>query len=65
MAHKEPRYEMTLRLPPELAEQLKDVADISHRSLNAEIIHALEQHIASQKKEVQEVDGSGGKVVSS
>jgi len=62
MAHRDPKYSMTLRLPPELTENLKTLAERNHRSLNAEILHALEKYMKDSSQ--SDVDKSDGRVVS-
>lgn len=37
---------MTLRLPPEVEEQLKQVAEIEHRSLQQTVLVAIEEYLA-------------------
>jgi PHD/YefM family antitoxin component YafN of YafNO toxin-antitoxin module len=37
---------MTLRLPPEVEDQLKQVAEIEHRSLQQTILVAIEEYLS-------------------
>ena len=39
---------ITLRLPSELADALKDIAQQENRSLHGQIVHALRQFVESQ-----------------
>jgi len=41
---------LTIRLPAHLLEQIREVAKQNNRSLNGEILTAIEEHIKKQKK---------------
>jgi len=43
----------SLRLPPSLEADIKKLAELHHRSKNAEIIVAIDQYIEDQKAEMQ------------
>jgi predicted transcriptional regulator len=40
---------MTLRLPPEIEDQLKQVADIEHRSVQQTVLVAIEQYLSMRE----------------
>jgi len=40
---------MTLRLPPEIEDQLKQVAEIEHRSLQQTILVAIEEYLSQRE----------------
>lgn len=46
-------YSFHLRISDELAEQLKEVADLERRSMNKEVEFILEQYIKKLKEEKQ------------
>ena len=41
---------LTIRLPVSLLEQMKEVAKQHNRSLNGEVLTAMEEHIKKQRK---------------
>jgi hypothetical protein len=41
---------LTIRLPAHLLEQMKEVAKQHHRSLNGEVLTAMEEHLKKQKQ---------------
>jgi predicted HicB family RNase H-like nuclease len=41
---------LTVRFPAQLLEQMKEVAKQNNRSLNGEILTAIEEHIKKQKR---------------
>lgn len=41
---------LTIRLPAHLLEQMKEVAKQNNRSLNGEVLTAMEEHIKKQRK---------------
>ena len=41
---------LTLRFPAHVLEQMKEIAKRNNRSLNGEILTALEEHIKKQQK---------------
>ncbi|WP_111324840.1 Arc family DNA-binding protein [Thermosporothrix hazakensis] len=41
---------LNVRLPAHLLEQIREIAKQHHRSLNGEILTAIEEHIKKQKK---------------
>jgi hypothetical protein len=41
---------LTIRLPEYLLEQIREAARQSNRSINGEVLTALEEHIKKQKK---------------
>jgi hypothetical protein len=41
---------LTLRFPAHILEQLKEIAKRNNRSLNGEILTAMEEHIKKQQK---------------
>jgi hypothetical protein len=41
---------LTIRLPAHLLEQIREVAKQNNRSLNGEVLTALEEHVKKQKK---------------
>jgi predicted HicB family RNase H-like nuclease len=41
---------LTVRFPAHLLEQMKEVAKQNNRSLNGEILTAIEEHIKKQKR---------------
>jgi predicted HicB family RNase H-like nuclease len=41
---------LTVRFPAQLLEQMKEVAKQHNRSLNGEILTAIEEHIKKQKR---------------
>jgi hypothetical protein len=41
---------LTLRFPAHILEQLKEIARRNNRSLNGEILTAMEEHIKKQQK---------------
>jgi hypothetical protein len=41
---------LTIRLPAHLLEQMKEVAKQNHRSLNGEVLTAMEEHVKKQRK---------------
>jgi hypothetical protein len=41
---------LTIRLPIHLLEQMKEVAKQNNRSLNGEVLTAMEEHIKKQRK---------------
>ncbi|HEX6817155.1 MAG TPA: Arc family DNA-binding protein [Ktedonobacterales bacterium] len=41
---------ITLRVPPDMAEAMKRLADEHDRSLNGELIRAIREYIARQQK---------------
>jgi len=41
---------LTIRLPVSLLEQMKEAAKQNNRSLNGEILTAMEEHIKKQRK---------------
>ncbi len=41
---------LSVRLPDHLLEQIREVAKQNNRSLNGEILTALEEHIKKQRK---------------
>ena len=41
---------LTIRLPVHLLEQMKEVAKQNNRSLNGEILTAMEEHLKKQRK---------------
>lgn len=41
---------LTIRLPAHLLEQIREVAKQNNRSLNGEVLTAVEEHIKKQKK---------------
>jgi hypothetical protein len=41
---------LTIRFPARLLEQIREVAKQNNRSLNGEILTAVEEHIKKQKK---------------
>ena len=45
--------QLTLRLPNELHQALKELADKEQRSLHAQIIYILEKYLEQLKKEKQ------------
>ena len=49
MTQKKERF-MTLRLPPEIDEALRDVADAQTRTLSAQILHYIKQGLQSDTK---------------
>ena len=40
---------MTLRLPPEIEDQLKQVAEIEHRSVQQTVLVAIEEYLSRQE----------------
>jgi PHD/YefM family antitoxin component YafN of YafNO toxin-antitoxin module len=40
---------MTLRLPPEIEEQLKQVAETEHRSLQQKVLVAVEEYLSMRE----------------
>jgi len=42
---------LTIRLPAHLLDQIKEVAKQNNRSLNGEVLTALEEHVKRQKKD--------------
>ena len=40
-----PRKQISLRIPPEIHEGVASIADKQHRSIHAQILYVLEQHI--------------------
>ena len=40
---------MTLRLPPEVEEQLKQVAEIEHRSVQQTVLVAVEEYLSARE----------------
>jgi hypothetical protein len=48
-AHKEVR--ITLRMPAEVAEQMKQSAHANDRSFNGEIVRALREYLANQPRQ--------------
>ena len=40
---------MTLRLPPEIDEQLKQVAEIEHRSVQQTVLVAVEEYLSARE----------------
>jgi hypothetical protein len=44
-------YTYTIRIPPEIAEKLRDLAEREHRSLNAQIIVSIEMAVAQGETE--------------
>jgi len=43
--------QFTAYLPPELVQRLREVAKRHHRSMNAELLLALEKHLESVEKD--------------
>jgi hypothetical protein len=41
---------LTIRLPAHLLEQMKETAKQNNRSLNGEVLTAMEEHIKKQRK---------------
>jgi predicted HicB family RNase H-like nuclease len=41
---------LTVRLPAHLLQQMKEVAKQNNRSLNGEVLTAMEEHIKKQRK---------------
>jgi len=41
---------LTIRLPAHLLEQMKEAAKLNNRSLNGEILTAMEEYIRKQRK---------------
>jgi len=41
---------LTIRLPAHLLEQIREVAKQNNRSLNGEVLTAVEEHVKKQKK---------------
>lgn len=41
---------LTIRLPAHLLEQMKEVAKQNNRSLNGEVLTAMEEHVKKQRK---------------
>ena len=41
---------LTIRLPAHLLEQIREVAKQNNRSLNGEVLTALEEHVKKHKK---------------
>jgi hypothetical protein len=42
---------LTLRFPAQILEQLKEIAKRNNRSLNGEILTAMEEHIKKHQKD--------------
>ena len=42
---------ITVRFPPELAIQIRELADEEKRSINSEIVFAMQQYVANKRKE--------------
>jgi PHD/YefM family antitoxin component YafN of YafNO toxin-antitoxin module len=40
---------MTLRLPPEIEAQLKQVADVEHRSVQQTVLVAIEEYLSTRE----------------
>ena len=41
---------LTIRLPAHLLEQMKEAASQNNRSLNGEVLTAMEEHVKKQRK---------------
>jgi predicted HicB family RNase H-like nuclease len=41
---------LTIRLPERLLEQMRETAKQNNRSLNGEVLTAMEEHVKKQKK---------------
>jgi predicted transcriptional regulator len=50
MGKKQEEVKITLRVPPEVAETMKRLAREHDRSLNGELVRALREYIARQRK---------------
>ncbi len=48
---------LVLRLPEEIHEGVKALAEMDRRSLNGEIVYILERYIAEARKDQQEPEG--------
>ena len=48
---------LTVRLPKHIAEDLRELARIDRRSLNGQIVAALEKYLASQRREPESTRG--------
>ena len=44
---------LTIRFPVYLLEQIRAVAKINNRSINGEILTAIEEHVKRQKKDIE------------
>ena len=47
---KDDQRALTIRLPAHLLEQMRAVAKQNNRSLNGEVLTAMEEHVKKQKK---------------
>jgi predicted HicB family RNase H-like nuclease len=41
---------LTIRLPERLLQQMREAAKQNHRSLNGEVLTAIEEHLKKQRK---------------
>ncbi len=48
---------LVLRLPEEIHEGVKALAEMDRRSLNGEIVYILERYIAEARKDREELEG--------
>jgi len=51
MREKQPPVSITIRIPPEIAEDMRRLAKAHDRSLNGEIVRALRVYTEQQKSE--------------
>lgn len=51
VAMKDGMKALTIRLPAHLLEQMRETAKLHNRSLNGEVLTALQEHLKRQKKD--------------
>jgi len=54
---KEQETRITIRFPSDLVEDLKKLAKIEDRSINSEVVHAVREHIARKKCNIEPEKG--------
>ena len=50
---REATYNGTLRLPPDIAEAMKEIAHTNYRSLSAEVVIACKEHVERAAKKAK------------
>jgi predicted transcriptional regulator len=53
MEKQQEEVKITLRVPPDVAETMKQLARANDRSLNGELVRAIREYIARQQKQAR------------
>ena len=54
MSEQQPEVKTTVRIPPDVAQAMRRLAERNDRSLNGEIVRALREYVRRQSREQRE-----------